>query len=133
MEALLTVLRYHHNTMGEEGLSPYQILFGRDRPEAGLPYSPPSKCPSAQTFFDRIEEVDQIVAENYKQVQMEIQAQVNAKRNPRAPFSEGEKVWVLRPKAIGGNKLETWWLVHAKVVQRVGNSSYQVIHKPGEI
>ena len=55
VEALPRVLRYHHNAIGETGLSPYQTLFGRDRPEAGLPYTPPMKCPSAQTFFYRIE------------------------------------------------------------------------------
>ena len=39
---------------------------------------------------------------------------------------------MLRPKTIGGNKLETWWLGPANVIQRVGLSNYKVIHKPGE-
>ena len=127
------MLRYHHNAVNESGFSPFQILFGRDRPEAGLPYEPPAKCPSAQTFFDRMQEVDEVVAHNFEVVHQAVQAQVNAKRRPRAPFKEGDKVWVLRPRSVGGNKLETWWLGPAKVVQRVGASSYQVIHKPGEI
>ena len=32
-----------------------------------------------------------------------------------------------------GNKLESWWLGPAKVIQRVGESSYKVLLKPGLI
>ena len=35
VEALPRVLRHHHNIVGECGASPYQALFGRERPEAG--------------------------------------------------------------------------------------------------
>ena len=51
VEALPRALRYHHNTIGECGFSPYQILFGRDRPEAGLPYEPPRKMPECGNIF----------------------------------------------------------------------------------
>lgn len=29
--------------------------------------------------------------------------------------------------------METWWLGPAKILRRVGASSYQVVHKPGEV
>ena len=40
VEALPRALRLHHDLVGEAGLSPYQILFGRERNLAGLPYKP---------------------------------------------------------------------------------------------
>ena len=40
VEALPQVLDRLHDTPGERGLSPYHILFGRERPLGGLPYEP---------------------------------------------------------------------------------------------
>ena len=42
VEALPQVLDRIHDVKGESGFSPYQILFGRERPLAGIPYTPPS-------------------------------------------------------------------------------------------
>jgi hypothetical protein len=41
VEALPRVLDMIHDTKGEGGLSPYEILFGRQRPKGGIPYEPP--------------------------------------------------------------------------------------------
>jgi transposase InsO family protein len=43
VEALPKVLRIHHDTPNDSGLTPYNILFGRDRYDAGLPYEPSSR------------------------------------------------------------------------------------------
>jgi hypothetical protein len=51
VEALPTVLDRIHDIPGETGLSPYQILFGRERPMAAIPYTPPKECEDAQHFF----------------------------------------------------------------------------------
>ena len=58
---------------------------------------------------------------------------MNAKRPGRPAFAVNDIVWVLRSQPVSGNKLESWWLGPAKVLKRVGQSSYQVMHKPGEI
>ena len=63
VEALPRVLRLYHDTPGESGVSPYQIVFGRERPLAGVPYEPLRECDSAQAFFDRMEEVDKGIAQ----------------------------------------------------------------------
>jgi hypothetical protein len=133
VEALPRVLRHHHNYLGDNGVSPYQILFGRNRNEAGLPYTPPGSCPSAQTFFDRIEALDEEIEEYYCKEHEQVQRRVNETRKPRPPFDKGDQVWVLRPKSVKGNKMETWWIGPAKILQRTGNSSYQVEHKSGEV
>jgi hypothetical protein len=49
--SLPAVLDRIHDIPGETGLSPYQILFGRDRPLINIPYQPPRECEDAQQFF----------------------------------------------------------------------------------
>ena len=43
VEALPRVLVQYHDVLGESDLSPFQILFGRDRGTVGIPY-PPRAC-----------------------------------------------------------------------------------------
>lgn len=40
VEVLPRVLWAYHNLIGESGMSPFQIVFGRDRHEAGVAYPP---------------------------------------------------------------------------------------------
>ena len=51
VEALPRVLRIYHDTPGESGISPYQIVFGRERHLAGAPYEPLRECESANVFL----------------------------------------------------------------------------------
>ena len=51
VEALPRVLWIQNNLINDTGVSPYQILFGRDRLEGSISYEPPTMCPSAETFF----------------------------------------------------------------------------------
>ena len=133
VEALPKVLKIHHDTINETGLSPYQILFGRDRNEAGIPYQPPRECENARSFFKRMANLDKKVAESYAQIHKGLMERVNATRVDKKPFSEGDVVWVLRAATPSVNKLESWWLGPAKVIQRVGEGSYKVLLKPGVI
>ena len=41
IEGLQRAIRHIHDIPGEGGLSPYEILYGRHRPYAGVPYQPP--------------------------------------------------------------------------------------------
>jgi hypothetical protein len=59
VEALPQVLDRIHDVKGESGLSPYEILFGRVRPLAGMPYDPPRECEDAHAFFSRMADTDQ--------------------------------------------------------------------------
>ena len=43
-------------------MSPYEVLYGRSRPYAGVPYKAPNRLEDAVAFFKRHEEVDQKVA-----------------------------------------------------------------------
>ena len=133
VEALPRVFRIHNDTIGECGMSPYQILFGRDRNEAGIPYQPPKECENATHFMKIMSEYDKKVATFYQEILANQQALINAKRKEKSSFHEGDVVWVLRAQPPSGNKLESWWLGPAKVIQRVVDSSYKVLLKPGVI
>ena len=54
VELFPPVLDRIHDTPGEGGLSPYQILFGRDRPLGNTPYQPIHECEDSTVFFSRI-------------------------------------------------------------------------------
>lgn len=51
VEVLPQVIDRYHDTPGESGYSPYEILFGRPRPLADRPYTPPTVCEDAVNFF----------------------------------------------------------------------------------
>ena len=132
VEALPQAIRHYKNAINDSGLSPYQILFGRDRLEAGVPYQPAQECETAQGFFIRMAQIDAEVTKNFNELHKKQQDRINAKRKPRTPFKVGDKVWALRPPPLQGHKLESWWLGPAVVLARVGNSSYRIQHKESE-
>jgi hypothetical protein len=80
VEALPAVLDRIHDITGETGLSPYQILFGRDRPMAGIPYTPPKECESAQQFFSKMAHIDRAVAKLLNDIHERQLEKLNAKR-----------------------------------------------------
>ena len=49
--ALPIALHRTHDIIGRTGLSPYQILFGRDRPMANAPYGSAKECEDALDFL----------------------------------------------------------------------------------
>ena len=50
IEELPRAIRMHHDMIGPSGLSPYQIVFERERNFAGLPLSPLRECEDAEEF-----------------------------------------------------------------------------------
>ena len=130
VELLPRVLDRLHDTPGEGGLSPYQILFGRNRPLAGVPYEPPHCCEDAVDFFHRMAEVDVKVAARLNGLHAQQVARTNAGRKSGEDLRVGDKVWYLRPPDAG-NKLDTKWIGPVPIVAREGEHSYVVETKPG--
>ena len=54
VEALPQAIMRQNDAKGQAGLSPYEILFGRPRPLASMPYVPPHICEDAKAFFARM-------------------------------------------------------------------------------
>ena len=63
VEALPRALRHIHDRVGPSGLSPYQIILGRERPLTGKTYQPLKTCDDAMEYFDHIESMDKKVSE----------------------------------------------------------------------
>ena len=125
VEGLPRALQLHHDMTGECGMSPYQIMFGRDRTTPGVPYTPERECESAVEFFQRMEWVDGIISTRMNEVHKHEMEILNKKRKVRDPFQEGDKVWVRKPPSLSSQaKLETRWSGPMKIIQRRGESSY---------
>ena len=85
VEALPRVLRMYHDMVGESGLSPFQIVFGRERNLAGVPYEIPRECEGAEVFFARMGEVDKTVAKVLNEAHQKEAAKVNPHRAAPPP------------------------------------------------
>ena len=80
MDVLPQILDHIHDTPGDAGLSPYQILFGKERTLAGVPYEPPVECEVAKAFFERQKVVDRAVAKLLNEKHLKKEGWVNQKR-----------------------------------------------------
>ena len=91
-DSLPQVVDRIHDTPGEGGYSPYHIIFGRDRPLGGFPYSPPKFSEDAESFVARIQEVEQLVAQTLTRKHQKQADQVNKGRKEPPRFHSGDKV-----------------------------------------
>ena len=80
VECLPQVLDRLHDTPGEGGLSPYDILFGRERPLAGVPYRPPVDCEDSVAFFARMKAIDKVISATLMEKHAKRQEVVNRDR-----------------------------------------------------
>jgi hypothetical protein len=123
VEALPIALDRTHDVKGVTGLSPYEILFGRERPLANAPYVPERECEDATQFMERMAEVDRKVAQLLNERHRKEMDRLNKGRKVLQPFTTGDKVWYRRPEKTGG-KLDTRWIGPARVTAR--EESYEI-------
>ena len=109
------------------------MLYGRDRPYAGVPYTPPTKMLDAVAYFQRQEEVDHKIAKVLNDLHAKRAEQENRRRREPPSLNLGDKVWYLRPRGRPGEKLETYWVGPAIVRERTGEHSYRVEIQPGRL
>jgi len=133
VEILPIALKHLQRTPGESGLSPYQILFGRDPLPPGIPSLPVQECADASTFFCRISALDKKVSDILNALHAKNFETLNKNRKNPTPFEVGQKVWVLRPRGLSADKLQSWWVGPCPIVKRVGEMSYEVEIKPGHV
>ena len=124
-ECLASALRVIHDTPGISGMTPYQILFGRERNMPNLPYEAPKDCEDAQTFLLRMQQVDEQVARLHNEAHEKQARTENLKRPEAEVFQKNQWVWYRRPER-SGDKLDSRWLGPAVVLRRVGENSYEV-------
>ena len=104
-EEMWPALKAHHDTPTPSGLSPHQILFGRDPLGRGLPLSGAGMAMDAEEFFARQE----ATARDIRQ-QLEKE---HAERQKSAPSSTAQKF------RVGTHRTKTWF-TPGEVVRRIG-------------
>ena len=117
-DSLPQVVDRIHDVPGEGGYTPYQIIFGRDRPLGGVPYSPSRFSEDAEDFIQRIKEVDEKVAQTLNEKHRRQAEQVNKGRKDGPRLKPGDKVWYRRPEGTG-EKTDSRWLGPGIVVEQV--------------
>ena len=132
VEALPRVLNKIHDAKGVGGLSPYEIMFGRYRPLANAPYEPEKECEDAKEFFNRMLDSDERISRILNGLHDQRMVWENRSLKTPEPFVVGDKAWYRRPEEKRG-PLDSRWLGPVEIMSRVGESSYEILVKPGKI
>jgi hypothetical protein len=133
VEALPRALRIQHDMVDPvTKLSPYEIVFGRERALAGLPWGHTRDLPEMESFFEKMADIDKNVARLLNEEHAKLADRVNARRSDGPDFQIGDWVWYIRPKGVGGVKLHTWWQGPFKVLIRTGERSFRLRTPQGD-
>ena len=129
-EKIWPALKAHHDTPTPGGLSPHQILFGRDPLGLGLPLSGDGMAMDAKEFFARQEAT---VRDIRQQLQREHAVrQKSAPSSTAQKFRLGDPVWVIRPRPMVTHRTKTWF-APGEVVRRIDEDTYRVRVGHGQI
>ena len=132
VEALPLALTKYHDAPGPLGYSPHNIVFGRERNLAGIPYTPNRECEEARDFMDQRAEIDRLLSDQLNEAHQNQADYYNSRRRDRRTFTVGEKVWLIRPKKVGGNKIKSWWTGPFPIVKQLGKDVYALQTSPNE-
>ena len=131
VDLLPKALRHIHDVPGESGLSPYEVMFGRHRPFASLPYRPTLEAYGATQFCEHMEALDAKAAQSLNELHKRRLDSLNAHRREPPPFEAGAKVWYRPERQPGTDKLAPEWVGPCLVNKREGYHSYVVEVAPG--
>ena len=133
LEVLPQVLRIKHDMVDPEtGFSPYQLVFGRERPGVGLPWGVERVAEDAREWVLRHEKVHSEIAESVRRRLRKAAVKVNRQRRDRM-FRPGDRVWVKRPAPIGGKGVEPFWWGPVVLSRQVGLDSFIVKWRRSEL
>ena len=122
-EEMWPALKAHHDTPTPGGLSPHQILFGRDPLGRGLPLSGDGMAMDAKEFFARQEARARDIRQQLEKEHAE--RQKSALSSTAQRFTVGHPVWVIRPHPMGTYRTKTWF-TPGQVVRRIGEDTYRI-------
>ena len=130
-QAIPRVPQQLHDLPGPSGRSPYEIVFGgRVRSAGGIPRQPQHESPDARDWLEQGRKIDEKVAAKLTAVHQQRVQKLNESRAAKPVYVPGDRVWLLRPRHIGTDKLLSWWIGPCRVQSRQGADSYVVEDKP---
>ena len=122
-------LKAHHDTPTPCGLSPQQILFGRDPLGRGLPLSGDGMAMDTKEFVARQEATARDIRQQLEKEHAE--RQKSAPSSTAHTFRVGDPVWVIRPRPMGTQRTKTRFTA-GKVVRRIGEDTYRIMVGHGQ-
>ena len=122
-EEMWPALKAHHDTPTPGGLSPHQILFGRDPLGRGLPLSGDGMAMDAKEFYGQQEATAQDIRQQLEKEHAE--RQKSAPSSTAQKFRVGDPVWVIRLRPMGTHRTKTWF-TPGEVVCRIGEDTYRI-------
>ena len=124
-------VRIRHDTIDPElGFSPYQLVFGRDRPGVGIPWAVVRENEEAEDWFSVRDKTEQEVGEKLRSRIREGLWRSN-KGRPERNFKVGDMVWIKRARGVTGPGLRTMWVGPAKIVEQTETQSFVVAEVRG--
>ena len=122
-EEMWPALKAHHDTPTPSGLSPHEILFGRDPLGRGLPLSGDGMAMDAKEFFARQEATARDIRQQLEKEHAEYQE--SGPSSTAQKVRVGDPVWVIRPRPMGTHRTKTWFTPR-EVVRRIGEDTYRI-------
>ena len=122
-EEMWPALKAHHDTPTPGGLSPHQILFGRDPLGRGLPLSADSMAMDGKEFFARQEATARDIRQQLEEEHAE--RQKSASSSTAQKFRVRDPVCMIRPRPMGTNRTKTWF-TPGEVVRRIGEDTHRI-------
>ena len=125
-EALPRALSVLHGAPGPGGVSPYASLFGRERISGVLELPEAQMCEDSVEFIARMQQVDRDLKETLDRLHKEAEKECGSIPS----YAPGQKVWVLRPRTKGVDKMKSWWSGPCEVKEKLGSHTYKVQVSP---
>ena len=120
-------IRMRHDTIDPElGFSPYQLVFGRDRPGMGLPWGMACENLEAKAWFAKKEQEDLDLGLRLRRRILDELRRVSKDRKDRR-FQKGDRVWMKRFKGITGPGLHAVWQGPYFISKQVGDNSFEIV------
>jgi hypothetical protein len=130
MELLLKAIRIQMDTPGETGLSPYQLVMGREREPQGRSEQGDNDCTNEQGYNDRTEWRDTWVSDEGNRAHKHASDIVNERRKEAPFFEAGDKVWTIVPRTpigpVGATKIDNRWYGPRLVRGRLSENIYNI-------
>jgi len=120
------VCRFIDDRPNEAGWTLYQLIFGRDRIGDGLPITIAHAAEDAIEWWNKCREVEEQVYLALDALRKKEEESQHRFDRGGEHYSVGSKVWILRPRPLGANKVLTWWTGPHKVLQQVGERTYTI-------
>ena len=133
LETIYCVLRRYHRTKNYTGLSPNELVFGREKMGPGPVMYHPRQCYDASQWFERIKDLES------KWVRAKVESQAdwlnfkNKSRTQGKPFEKGQQVWLRKSDETlkDDNKLLPLWDGPFQVSGQLSETTFNIEIEPG--